>query len=494
MKKLLMLAAIVAAYATAAFVNGQLVAAKMDRALAEMQVLLPTLKVTQDQRHLGVFSSTRSTTFDFGSFFDAEKCTQPDQHHSQSNAAAAAADPLLLTIKQTISHGPLLGFGLPAVAKVRFEILVNDQPLSERFGAELHGEMPQWVARYGFTGGTDLSGSAGEGGLVFKDDKGKPLAGLAWSSFAIKGSSNAGNTQFNYEGKLPELAASLTDVSGKQVHLVLKDLSLKADRERPYADQWLVYTGSDQLHFGSLDVEMDGKPLAQLLDAKADGKAVLAKGLMDSSELISLAVVKAGGEIIGPVHYDFSLLHLDPIAMGQLMNVIMQNSNGACHSAEQNQKLLTNMKGVLPALLKGNPEIHMDRLSVGYGGEEAVISGILRLPGVTAADLEQPAALVAKLEAVATFSVPEQLINKLAMKAAQKQLESTRQGQAAAASPAEQLAQAKIVAEGMMQQQVQLALANNWLVRQDQNLVGKFEFRLGKALLNGAPFKRPDGQ
>ena len=495
-KTLIALAALGLAYIGATYTTGLMVERQMDKELGTASRMVPMLKISEDSHRRGLFGSTRVTTFDLAPLLSAKACAKPEGSDETEEGAekpqpamgTPVVEPLLISIKSIITHGPLPGFGLPAAAAVRYEVTINGQPLGGSSELKLEGEMPRLGNRYGFGGNSASSLKGGAGKLIYTPKSGQGVLSLAWPSVDLSGSSKADQSEMRYEGDLPELLVGFTTPKGETGTLMLKGLALKAEHQYPIAGQMFVYTGSDQFSLASAEVQMDGKAVFAAEKIEATSNSSLASGLLDSSTKIALASVKAGGEVLGPMHYDFMLAKLDATAYGQLMDSLFKNDLGQCPTPEQTAALVEKVTAQLPGLLKSGPEFRIDRISVGYQGQQALITGKFGLPAATAEQLANPLALIALADVSLTVSMPDQLIENLAVKSmGQKMAQqmALAEGVEAAAPTPAQLAEAQAAAKGMVAQQMEQALARNWVVRSQDGVTSTLEYHRGTAMLNG---------
>ncbi|MES2885297.1 MAG: DUF945 family protein [Pseudomonadota bacterium] len=491
-KTLIALAALGLAYVGAAYTTGALVQRQMDGEIGMVSRMAPMLKISEDTHTRGLFGSTRVTSFDLAPLLSAKDCAKPEDGEVTDEGAEKPqpalgmppAEPLLISIKSIITHGPLPGFGLPAAAALRYELLFNGQPVGDGKGLKLEGAMPKLSQRYGFTGNSVSALQGGAGKLIYTPKAGQGDISLSWSSVDASSNSKADLSAMDYEGQLPELRVGFTTPKGETGTLTLKGLALKAQHQYPIAGQMFVYTGSDHFSLASVEFQMDGKALfaAETIEAKSSG--TLDSGLLNSSTQISLASVKAGGEVLGPMHYDFTLARLDAPAYGQLMDSLFKNDLGRCPTPEQTAALVEKVTAQLPALLKSGPEFRMDRISIGYQGQQALITGKFGLPAATAEQLANPVALIALADVSLTVSLPDQLIENLAVKSMGQKMALAEGVEAAAATP-EQRAEAQAAAKGMVAQQMRQALARNWVVRSQDGVTSTLEYHRGTGMLNG---------
>lgn len=506
MKKTLIAIAVAGlAYVGAAWTTGRVAEQQIDTELAKLRAMVPSLKITEDKHTRGIFGSTRLTTLDVGGLFDAGQCPAPPAPVPQGDASrqsaapatpppgmgAPAASPLLVTIKQTVTHGPFPGFGWPAAARVHYEVLINGQPLAEHLGITTEGEMPVLTARYGFTGNSRVQWSGDAGKVIYASPDGKGGITVSWPSLRFTANTRSDFSKMDYDGELPTLTATMLSPKGEPVTLSLKQLSLKADHHYPLPGQFFVYTGNDALSIASLSVEQGGKSVFDAQGLEGMGSGTLDGGLMESTTQITLASVKAGDETVGPMHYDFTFAKLDAAAYGQFMQTLVSNDLGSCPTPEKTAAFIDSLKAQLPALLKAGPEFRIDRISIGYQGEQANITGKLSLPADVPAPLQDPVALLGLATATLTVALPDKLIQTLAVKTVTAQMTHemafAQDAENPTATTPEQHAEAERLAQVLVAQQIKQALAKNWIVRGKDGVSSSLEYRNGSVVLNGQP-------
>jgi len=495
MKKILIALTVLGiAYGCAAWTTGRIAERQMDSELARLKGLLPNLKITEDQHTRGVFGSTRVTTVDVAALFNSGDCAAPEASGDHAGLPPAMGkppvEPIQVTVKQVITHGPLPGFGLPAAAAVRYEWRVNGQPLGKQPGVQAEGDLPVLRLRYGFTGNSHIAVSGGAGKLVYEAEDGSALT-LAWPSLTVSGSSKSDLSAVDYEARLPELVATFTTPKGEAATINLKGLGFNGDLHYPVAGNLFVSTGRESVSLANLAIARNGKTVFEAEGLDGKGSSTLNEGLMDSSSQLALTSVKMGGEVAGPLHLDFTLARFDAIAYGAMVQSLMSNDLGQCPTPEKTAAFVAQFTRQLPALLRSGPQLQVDRLSVGYEGQEARLSGKLSLSTATAEQLENFTDLLPRISARLDIAVPDALLKALAIKRISGQMAGETAATEGGTSPdgptPEQRAEAEGVAQAMVAQQVEQALAQNWIVRSQNGIASSVEYRDGKVVLNGQP-------
>lgn len=496
-KTLIVLSVCGLGYVAAAWTTGRIAQHQMDVEIAKVSALIPALKMVQDKHTRGVFGSTRITTVDMGAMFDTAQCAAESSGNADEAASrlpamgAPPAEPLLLSLKQIITHGPLPGFGLPAAASVRYELLVNGQPVGDKLDLQIEGELPVLTVRYGFTGSSRIqwSGDAGKVTYVSKDSKAAITA--SWPSLHMVAKSKADLSQISYQGELPALNLVLDDPKQEPMTLSLKDLSIEADHHYPIAGNVFVSTGTDLLTVASVLVQRGGKTLFDAQGLQGKGSNTIDAGLLDASTQFAVTSVKAGAETAGPMHFDFTLAKLDAAAYGALMQGLMTSDLGGCPSPEKSAAFTAKLNTELPGLLKSGPEFRIDRISLGYQGQQAAITGKLSLPAATAEQLENPMLLLGLANGSLHIAVPEKLIQTFATKSiggnVANEMALAENPDADPRPTPAQRTQAEAVAQTMMSQQLEQAAAKNWIVRGKEGVTSHIEYQGGQFVLNGQP-------
>ena len=90
-----------------------------------------------------------------------------------------------------------------------------------------------------------------------------------------------------------------------------------------------------------------------------------------------------------------------------------QQQNASVAPAVRAQRMMAVLKQPLEALLLDQPEMDIDRVSLATAQGQALVTGMIRLVGVSAADFDLPANLLRKLDARLDLAIDETFLPSL---------------------------------------------------------------------------------
>ena len=411
MKKYLIAAAVlVIALAIAPLAIGKLAERRMNAGLDLMVKEVPYLSIVERNYHTGWFASEMDVTLAFFSGLGA-----PD------NLAPR------IVMHNTILHGPILGSGIGlARVSTRFES-PRSTPLEHRksFGGDDRFNITTTI---GFAGGarTVVSGEAYE----FQSAK----ESKSWDALKLVIETSSNGDSFSIDGKWPR--ASGRDEDGAS-----------------YAFRNLVVMGSGKRIAGDVfdtDLEMmvDEFKMTEGEDSVRVEKLRYAGSTEPKGEFVDLGIKVGCGRIesknlnLVEAHYDFTMRHVHVATWDKFMTAV-KASSAEPSTAYQKMGL---------ELLEHEPEFAIERISFSTEEGTGTLKGVVRLKGVTAADLEAGAmALIARVVADLDLDVSEAMLAKLS-------------GNTQAA-------------DGMVKE--------GFAERREGHLVSKIVFQDGKLLING---------
>ncbi|MCW7539304.1 YdgA family protein [Aquabacterium sp. A7-Y] len=456
----------VVALAAAAYVGGtayvgQRLQTELEAQPAKLQQQLPFIKIAGQSYDKGLFSSTRTVTLQFG--------CEPAAADGQANEGEAARKPLLLTVRDHISHGPLAGGKLgAAVIDTELEL----PPETREALAKLFGEQKPFAARTVVGFGGEYTSDVSSPALQVTGQQGEQLS---WKGVTGTVRSDAAGTFMNYQFSAPGIEVNDPGKGGK---LVVSGLRFQGEG-RPVSAGSFLMVGKDEGEIAS--IEFSGQPPVQQAAAAGEPlKFSLANLKFNSDtsveqELLNSKLSLTGTGMIGSTKLDKlelegSLKRLHAPSYQRMMAKMMKASFSCEAKADEAdpQAMLAAMQEDLIALLPHNPEYALDKLAVEYGGKRGELSYSVGVQGVSEADLKTPpmALMMTKGQVKADIKLPVSWIEQIAGKAPV---------QGAAAQP-------EMV--GMMLDQF---AAQGYIVRDGDFVGASLRFEKGALSLNGKP-------
>ncbi len=383
-----------------------------------------------------------------------------------------------IVLKNVIHHGPFPGFNGLGMARIEhsweFDQATQTE-LAKGFGASQPFVATTTIALDG-SGTTELKGAPAN--YSSGEDK------VAWQG--ITGTLRFSKGMESYSG---EIAAPQFSAVGKQGTVNMSGLVFSFDQRR--------MPGFEDLYLGKMKVSLDGVSVKDgTTDAKlekmvfeadassADNQFMDIKGAFTMAKLSSVEVEAAD------VDYTISMRHLHAQSLMQLSRAV-RDAGPRPDAAKQDAAALmaqmaamqAAMKVHALALLKYEPVISIDRINLKMKDGEVKASGMIRLPGVTDADMEQPFNLIGKIDAAATVSVSEAF--------ARTQYAQTKVRQLKAQQGSVSDAQATEVAAAAGSEFAQLLAAfaqQGYVDSEGGQLKSKIAFKGGALTVNDKPF------
>ncbi|MBL8523793.1 MAG: YdgA family protein [Betaproteobacteria bacterium] len=368
----------------------------------KLQEMAPYLKISNEYQR-GFFSSTQRLTLGFPGVKEVKG----------------------LTVKNVIHHGPFPGFSGVGMAKIEHSWEFDEatqKELAKGFGNESPFSATTSIALHG-AGTTELRGAPAS--YTSGDEK------VAWQGFT-------GTVRFtkNLDTYAGEIVAPKLIVTGKQGAINMNALAFTFDQRR--------MAGFDELYLGKMNMSLAE---VSFKDATSDTKlekiafetdATSADNqFMDIKASLKAAKLLASEIDATDVDYTFSMKHLHAQSFMQLTKAMQAAGPkpGAGDAKPDTAALMAQMAAMQKAakthgltLLKNEPVIAIDRINVKLKEGEIKMSGSVKVPGVTEADIEQPFNLLGKIDAAATVSIPEAFARNQYAKTKLRQLKAQQQG------------------------------------------------------------------
>ncbi|WKB50657.1 YdgA family protein [Eleftheria terrae] len=448
---------------SAAYVGGR-VQTELLAQQTKLSEQLPFIKVTDHKYEKGLFSATRTVTVQIGC--DAGTPAEGEE---------APPKPVLITLRDHISHGPLAG-GQFGAALIESEL---ELPPEVRKGlTQLFGDKKPFTVRtlVGFGGGYSSEFSSPD--IQFKGPQGEQLA---WKGVKANISSDAGGTYLKYDVSAPGLEVN---DPAKGAKMVVTNISWRGESRPVNGSMWLR-TGKDEGEIAS--IEFAAPPLAQQAAEGAGepfkftfDKLKFASDTSVEKDLLNSKVTMTGAGTIAGTKLDklemqASLKRLHAPTYQRIMSSLMKAAGTACAKPEEQpnpDEMLAGMQNELLALLPYNPEYALDKLAVEYAGKRGELSYSVGVEGVTEADLKTPAMMLLMGKGVvkADVKLPVTWIEQIAAKAPT---------QTAAMEP------------GMVGMMLDQFAQQGFIVRQGEHVAASMRLEKGAVLLNGKPIPVP---
>ncbi len=438
--------------------------------------------VTVSERHYerGVFGATESVNLEL--FSELMKGL---------NDGTPPQTPLHLTLRSRIRHGPFAAGSL-AVAAMHSEL---------RLDPEVQAEVDR------LTGGESLLSShavfqldgSGTGSLqspafsapLPDPDTGETL-GLVWGGIRSEVTFEPQMQRYRMNGSIPRL--EMTNDEG--VGMVMLGMRFSADQQRLLADDPLLYTGPQYFAVDQIRIVAEGDAELALEQLRYDVDTQTRGDFVDLIARTRVEAIETGDRIYGPASCDFSIRHLHARTLsglyGRLVDVYAEPSQAAANAetgigtetgtaADDPMRPLALVAEAALELLGHRPTVHLDRLSVSTAEGELLLEAHASLPGLPPGAFDNPALLLAGLDARARIAMPKALLIRLATERAGTQLASMSDTGVLTETDIQTLA---------AQLEVKLAqLIDQGLIQRDGDaLISEITLETGQLRVNGEPF------
>jgi uncharacterized protein YdgA (DUF945 family) len=427
MKKVLIgLAVLGLAYPLGVWIMGFAIDARFQRAIEEGTGPVSQLKLLHHERH-GLFGSDDDSTYAYGSIMKIERHYHRGWYRSTDDVTVFVQSPLASALQPTalgraapqtpyptfsvntvVHHGPFCGKHCFALAGFESQVeLVG--PVGLALKSVFGGAAPLSISgRLEFSGASSASYSS------------PPVSGVAlgqgtqlyWSG--LEGTTNVAPHNEAYEMHL--IAPRLRIHGEKGVDLDLQGLSLEAESKRALRT---LYTGDANFKVASLSF---GAPAAAAPSTLSDLRFGMSSDL--DGRFMRVRYQWGTGPLVDPrlslssAHLDFTFQHLELEALANLTDAFRaasQQQDPTAPPAARASALMGSLKQPLQALLASDPEWDIDRISMANAQGQALITGVIRWPGLTSADFSPAAggAALGKLDITIKVTLDEAFLKSL---------------------------------------------------------------------------------
>lgn len=376
----------VAAYVGATAWSGQKIQSSYNAAIDKVATQLPFVKVVDRQYDKGLWSSTSTVTVEMG-------CAPPvgAEGEGDTSADAAPAQPLRLTLRERIQHGPLPGGKGFGAAAIDSEIVLPEnmqQALAKVFG---DARPLTFTSLVGFDGRytSEVSSPAAQ----YTSEQGEKFV---WQGLKATLRGDLSGTFADYQMEFPGL--EVTD-EAKSTVMKFGRMTMKGNGQS-VGGSWLVMTGKGEGDIASFEVSMvppgedgqPGKPFRMVLNGLKFVADTTAEG-----ELLTSVTSMSGSGTIGETKLDrvemqASMKRMHAPSYQRMMSALVQNAFSCDPAAREaaSQDLLAGLQAEMGNLLPHNPEYALDKLAVEMDGKRGELSYSFGVQGVTPEDLQLP--------------------------------------------------------------------------------------------------------
>jgi uncharacterized protein YdgA (DUF945 family) len=401
-KKLLVTVLIlVLLYPVAAWVTGRVIESRSSVALAEMTEKAPYITVTDVKYHRGWYSSEQDLTI---SLFATQMAGLAPLMGGNGQALAKGVP---ITLHSVIHHGPICGWSCFALAHVDTHLVLSNEAKAAITLIYGSVEPLSISSRMGFFGGGTTLFTSPALNQTAVPSGGK----LSSDGFKVKVDYTRHQDAYRIDGSLPHLLLDGPD--GKRFEI--KSVTFKSNSTRALGQLYATDFdfGIDTISYAG----PEGSTPFQLNDFKYGARSTVDGSFMSIALQFDTGAVGAAGLKLKDAHFDLSFKHLDMATLSALTDRLRAlYKEQASDPTQYSQAMSAALKAQgLPLLLK-QPELSLDRIGVDTTSGQILLTGTLRIPGVTAEDLASDAATMALMQKLVgdfELSLDDSALNEL---------------------------------------------------------------------------------
>jgi uncharacterized protein YdgA (DUF945 family) len=411
MKRILTAAGtLVVLYALGTWLMGFAVRQRVEQLIDQGQTVLPSLHLIETKRH-GVLASDEDSRYEIGSILKITRhyhrgwFSSVDEATVETSGAIPGGTPFRLSLRTVIHHGPVCGLTCFALAGAETHVSAAG-PLPASPTQVFGGREPIAMhTRFAFFGG----GSATLSSPPVEHAQIGPGVLLGWGGLDVTVHYGARQSWYDVVATAP-----LLRLEGAKGTVEIRGISLSARSKRALGE---LYEGDTRLEMKRLSVDAPdrGRPFTA-------EDLVLASRNQAQDRFMNVSYQLAAGAIVrqplalSSAHVELTWKHLGLEALESLvvaMRTASQSQDASVAPAVRGQNMIAAIKQPLEALLLDEPEMDVDRLSVASGQSQILVTGVVRLVGVSAADIETPPLILRKIDARFDVVIDEAFLSGL---------------------------------------------------------------------------------
>ena len=429
MKKILItVGVLILLYPVVAWLMGFAIEQRVDSLADQGQLIVPQLHLTQKTRH-GVLTSDEESSYELGSTLKVTRhyhrgwYSSVDEATVEMSSAAFDALPALkpavattlgggsertpfrFSLRTVIHHGPLCGSKCFALAGAETHASFTgllQASLTRLFGNE---EPITIRGRFAFFGGgsATVSSPAFEHAQIGQDVR------LSWGGLDGTMHYGAGQDWYDVAATAPSLR-----LEGAKGTLQIDGMNLDVRAKRALRT---LYEGDSRMELKRLSVTGTEKARQFTVnDLLLASENHAQDRFMSASYRLGAGAVVTQPLTLSSAHVDLTWKHLGLDSLESLiaaMRAAGQEQNASVPPAARAQSMMAALKQPLEALLLEQPEMDIDRVSVATAQGHGLVTGVIRLVGVSAADFEAPALLLRRLDVRLDLEIDEAFLSSL---------------------------------------------------------------------------------
>jgi uncharacterized protein YdgA (DUF945 family) len=425
MKKILItVAVLLLLYPVVVWLMGFAIEQRIDGLADQAQLMMPQLRLVQKIRH-GVLTSDGDSSYELGSTLKITRhyhrgwYTSVDEGTIEMSSAALdalpavattgtsgpARPPVRISLRTVIHHGPLCGWQCFALAGTETHVGLPG-PLQASLKQLFGNEEPITIrARLSFVGG----GSGTISSPAFEHAQVTPDTRLSWGGLDSTVHYGARQDWYDFKATAPSL-----QLDGPKGTVQIDGMSFDVRNKRVLRT---LYEGDSRIEMKQLS--MTGADKAQLIavnDLLFVNSNHAQDGFMSASYRLGAGPIVTQPLTLSSAHMDLTWKHLgleSLEAVAVAFRAAGQEQNGSATPAARAQRMMASIKQPLEALLIEQPVLDIDRLSAASAQGQGLVSGVIRLVDVGAADFDTPALLLRKLDVRLDIAIDEAFLASL---------------------------------------------------------------------------------
>jgi uncharacterized protein YdgA (DUF945 family) len=387
-----------------------------------------------------------------------------------------------IVIENVIDHGPLPGFSSVGAARITHNVI---WPASVKADlAKVWGDKAPLsaVTRMSIGGGgtTTFSSPAASG----------KLEGTSFAFKGLEGKMNFASGFDKFDYVINSDGANLEGKGGEKI--TVGKLTGNGDQTK-MAGTENIYLGKQTVSFAGMDAAKAGKATFSLKQAAYNAETTSTEAnFVNVMGKMTGTALRVEDNDVGDMEYNFSMQKLHAPSMDALnksiqaeMNKLSAKGAGAAGKPDEaGSAMLNAFKLHLPEISKHSPVVNIEKMSVGNAKDYGQLNATARLMPMLAADLDNPMALLPKVDATINIELSESAIALLAGKASGAM--GMDPAMMAKMTP-EQKAQMDAQTKSMVNDQLAGAVQQGYIVRNDGKITSQITLKQGNLMVNGKP-------